>query len=465
MKMCFTRTRNPDSKSYIFSALTAVAIFFSSILMIGPSAYAMKIQKVISPGGIEAWLVEEHKIPLVTMEYGFKGGSSQDPDGKEGLAYLVSGMLDEGAGDLTSSQYQERKEELAFRMGFNAGRDVFTGSFQSLTEYREESFEMLRLALTKARFDQDAVERVRRQIMSGYKFDANNPNSVAAKKWREIAFGDHPYGREKKGDEKSMAAITADDLREYVKKNFTKGNLKVGVVGDIDAKTLGLLLDKVFGDLPDKPDLKPIAKVAKIPGPVKEIIEMDIPQSVVQFGHEGVLRNDPDFVAAYVLNYIIGGGGFSSRLTEEVREKRGLAYSVYTYLSPMTNAGLYAGGVATANKHVNQSVKVIKEVLSDVAKNGPTAEELENAKKYLTGSYALRFDTSPKIASQLLWIQIEDLGMDYIEKRNERVDAITLDDLKRVAKKLLKPDNLIITIVGKPEKETAAKPTKAEEKK
>ncbi len=461
--MCFTQSRKPDSTSKIFSALTAVAFCFSLVLFIGPAAQAMKIQKVKSPGGIEAWLVEEHKLPLLTMDFAFTGGAAQDPEGKEGLAYFVSGMLDEGAGDLTSKQYQERKEELAFRMGFSASRDTFSGSFQTLTEYRDESVEMLRLAISKPRFDEEAMERVRRQIMTGFKFDVNDPNKVAAKHWRKIAFGSHPYGNELKGDEKSLASLTQGDMKAFLKKTFAKDNLKIAVVGDIDAKSLGILLDKIFGDLPEKADLKTVPDVKEIPGPTEKVIEMDVPQSVVQFGHEGILRNDPDFVTAYVLNYIIGGGGFSSRLTEEVREKRGLAYSVYSYLSPYRHGGLYVGGVATENKAVNKSIEVIRDVFKDFAENGPSEEELKNAQKYLTGSYALRFDTSAKISSQLLWIQVEKLGMDYIEKRNSMINAVTMEDIKRVAKRLLKPDNMIITVVGRPVAKTDDK--KAEKSK
>ncbi|MEM7618838.1 MAG: pitrilysin family protein [Pseudomonadota bacterium] len=413
----------------------------------------MKIQQVTSPGGIKAWLVEDHNVPLVTMEFAFLGGAVQDPDDKKGVAYFVSGMLDEGAGDIGSKAFQEKKEDLAFRMSFDAMRDVFSGSFQTLTEKRDESFKMLRLALTKPRFDQDAIERIRKQITSGLKFDANDPSKVASKNWIAAAFGQHPYAKSTKGSEKTLKAITQNDLQDYVKRIFAKENLYVAVVGDIDAKTLGEVLDKTFGDLPKKPDLKNISEAESAFGPQEKVIEMNVPQSVVKFGHQGLKRKDTDFVPAYILNYVIGGGGFNSRLLTEVREKRGLAYSVYSYLSPYNHGALFAGGVATENKSVRKAIGVIKDVIADVAKNGPTEEEVEGAKQYLTGSYALRFDTSPKIASQLLWIQIEDLGIDYIEKRNSLIEAVTQDDLKRVAQEMLKPEKLIITIVGKPAEE------------
>lgn len=411
----------------------------------------MQIQQITSPGGVKAWLVESRQVPLIAMRFSFIGGAAQDPDQMEGLANFVSGMLDEGAGDLKSVDFQERQEELAVRLSFEAGRDMFTGSFQTLTRNSGEAAELLRLALTEPRFDASAVDRIKKQILTGLKFDQNNPRAVASREWFKLAFKGHPYARPIKGGVESVKRIGREDLREYARKVFTRDTLKVAVVGDIDAETLGPMLDKVFGSLPAASDLRSIAEAKPPAGPQREFIEMNVPQSVAVFGHAGFKRKDKDFVASYILNYILGGGGFNSRLTEEVREKRGLAYSVYSYLSPYRRAAIYVGNVATENKSMMRSLKVIQDEMKRMADDGPTAEELKNAKQYLTGSYALRFDTSSKIASQLLWIQIEDLGVDYIDTRNDKIEAVTLKDIRRVAKRLLKSDGLIVTIVGKPD--------------
>lgn len=438
------------------AAATAFAIIWISAMS---AEAAMKIQRVISPGGIEAWLVESHDVPLVALRFGFQGGAAQDPGGKEGLAHFVSGMLDEGAGDLTSTAFQERMEEIAVRLSFDATRDAFAGGLQTLTENRDEGFEMLRLALTEARFDQDALDRIKKQILTGLKFDLNDPRKVASREWYRLAFEGHPYSKPIKGDAKSVAAITRDDLTDYVKRVFTRDTLKISVVGDIDAKTLGGVLDKIFGGLGAKSDLRKVAEIKPPAGPIEKVVEMNVPQSVVQFGHQGIKRKDKDFVPSYMLNYILGGGGFNSRLMEEVREKRGLAYSVYSYLSPYRHAAVYVGSVATENAAVAKSLAVIQDELKRMAETGPSEEEVRNAKQYLTGSYPLRFDTSSKIASQLLWVQIEDLGIDYVEKRNSLIEAVTLEDLKRVSAKLLQADGLIVTIVGKPVR-AGKKPTK-----
>jgi zinc protease len=416
----------------------------------GAEVSGMKIERVTSPGGIEAWLVESHANPLIAMRFAFRGGASQDEPGKEGVAYFVTAMMDEGAGDLDAIAFQEREQALAMRMDFDANRDVMLGNVQTLTENKDAVFDLVRLAMTSPRFDADATERVRRQILAGLKFDENDPETVASLAWDKLAFPSHPYGRPVKGTTASIAAIAPADLKGYVDRVFARDKLVISVVGDIDAETLGRALDHIFGDLPARAQLAPVADANPPLGPTREIIEMDVPQSVAQFGHRGVSRKDDDFIPAYMLNYIIGGGGFSSRLMEEVREKRGLAYSVHSNLFPFQHGAVFVGNVATKNEAVGQSLEVIESELRRLAEQGPTVAELEDAKSYLTGAYALRFESSSSIANQLLWIQIEDLGIDYVNRRNALIDAVTLDDIKRVAKRFIEADRLITTIVGRP---------------
>ncbi len=440
--------------NWIESGLSRIAVL--TLLLCAPvaagTASAVDIQRVVSPGGIEAWLVESRQVPLIAMRFGFQGGSTQDPEGKAGLAYFVSGMLDEGAGDLKSQEFQERLADDAVKLSFDASRDNFTGSLQTLTKNMDKAFELTRLALNEPRFDAEPIQRIRGQILASLAFDKKDPQKVAAREWYKLAFPDHVYARQIKGTADTVRGLSADDMRAFTKNVFARDTLKVAVVGDIDAKTLGVVLDRVFGGLPAKANLVSIPEAKAPIGPSQLITEMNVPQAVAQFGHSGVKRNDPDFVPAFVMNYILGGGGFSSRLTEEVREKRGLAYSVYSYLLPYRYASVYAGNVATENKSIAKSISVIQKELERMAVDGPSEEDLKNAKQYLTGSYALRFDTSSKIAGQLLWIQIEDLGIDYVEKRNSLIEAVTLDDLKRVAKRILQADGLIVSIVGKPTK-------------
>lgn len=446
MRMPFAKTlRGVIQLPKTFTA----SLLFSVFLISSPSS-AMNIEKVVSPKGIEAWLVEDHTLPMIAVQFGFHGGSAQDPAGKEGLAFFVSGMMDEGAGDIESQAFQEKLQELAIDMSFESAPDAFTGGIKTLSENKDEAFRLLGLALKAPRMDEDAVDRVRHQILAIIKSNSEDPEAVARETWLANVFDDHPYGRPEKGTEATLGALTPEDLKGYVKDNFARSNLKIAVVGDITAEQLAAALDGIFGDLPENPKLAEVPEAKWEIDGSQLVVPMATPQTVVTFGFPGPKRHDPDFYAAYVLNNIVGGGGFSSRLMEEVREKRGLAYSAYTYLNPLDHAGISMGGVATKNERVRESIEVIKSVFEDIAKNGPTEQELEDAKRYLTGSYALRFSSSTRIASIVLWVQLEDLGMDYIEKRNGLIESVQLEDIKRAAS-LIDLKDMFITIVGQPD--------------
>lgn len=414
-------------------------------------ANAIEIKEVTSPGGIKAWLVESKSIPLIAMDFSFEGGSTSDPAGKEGTAHFITGMMDEGAGDLDSAAFQALRDELAVRISFDSGMDQFEGSLQTLSKNREQAFGLLKKVLTAPHFETQAMERVRQQFLLSARNDEQDPETIASRAWMKLAFGEQPYARQSNGSPESIAAITPDDLRAMHKLLFSRKGLKIAVVGDIDAATLGPALDEIFGGLPDTDPPKAISGVTVAKGPVVKIIDRDIPQSIMIFGTEGILRNDPEFIPAFVMSQVLGGSGYASRLMTEVREKRGLTYGVGYGLSPMDHAGLYVGSLGTRNEKAGEALAVVKETLKKLADEGPTQAELDDVKTFLTGSYALRFDTNDKIAGQLLGILEEDLGVDYINKRNAMVEAITLDQVKAQAKRLLHSEHLIVTVVGKPD--------------
>ncbi len=432
------------------AALAALAAGFTSVLATTTPASAMNIQTVKSPGGIEAWLVEEHSVPLMALRFAFGGGNSQDPKGKEGAANFITAMMDEGAGDILSAQFQERVEDIAMRMSWDDSKDSLYGNFETLTSNRDKAVDLLKLAVTQPRFDKDAVDRIRQQLLANITYSEKDPDKVAANAWYAMAFEGHPYGRPSNGTKESVSGMTSADLGSFHKRNFARNNLKVVAVGDINAAELGKLLDDVFGGLPATSELVDVAKIDPVNAGQQKIIDMDVPQSVAVFGLGAMARKDSDFMAAFVINHILGGGGFSAKLMEEVREKRGLAYSVYSYIQPYQHTSILSGSVATKNESMAESLDIIRAELKKMADQGPSADDLEGAKQYLTGSYALRFDTNSKIATQLLGLLQEGFGTDYVDTRNKLVEAITLDDVKRVAKRLLKSDGLIVTIVGKP---------------
>ncbi|MFV0475267.1 MAG: M16 family metallopeptidase [Pikeienuella sp.] len=415
-----------------------------------PALAAAPIQRVVSPGGIEAWLVEEDAIPMISLSIEFRGGAVLDPEGKGGLANLFAGLLEEGAGDLDAVGFAEAADAIAARYGFSAGLDTVSVSAAMLAENRDASIDLLRLALTEPRFDEEPLTRVKRQVISSIRSGETEPNAIAYKAWIAAAFPGDAYGRPGDGTIASVEAISAEDLRAARARLLNVGAAHIGVVGAISAGELGPLLDRLLGDLPNQPAPAP-APIAAAPPPGLTVVDLDVPQSVAVFGQEGILRDDPDFIPAYVMNYILGGGGFSSRLTVEVREKRGLSYSVYSYLYPLDRAGLITGGVASANAAMAESVRVIREEWRRMAEEGVSAEELDKAKRYLTGAYALRFDSNGKIADMLVGLQTAGLPIDYPEKRNALVEAVTAEDISRVAARLLKPESLSFVVVGRPE--------------
>ncbi|MGE0004100.1 MAG: M16 family metallopeptidase [Parvibaculaceae bacterium] len=425
----------------------AFLILIAGVLPAG----AIAIKEVKSKSGITAWLVEDHTNPLIAMQFSFAGGAANDPPGKEGTAHFITAMMDEGAGDLDSAAFQARRDELNMKMSFTASFDNFEGSFQTLTDKRDDSFALLRIALAKPRFDKDPLDRVRDQLLVGARENEEEPDRISSSAWMVKAFGDHPYARESEGTVKSLAGITGDDLHAMHKLLFTRKGLKVAVVGDIDEATLIRLLDETFGDLPDSDPPPEAAMVHVADKPGIEVIDRDIPQSIITFGHDGMLRSDPDFIQAYVASFVLGGGGFGSRLTEEVREKRGLTYGVSIGLYPFEHAGLVFGQLGTRNEKAGEALAVVRETMKKFAEEGPTQAELSETKTYLTGSYALRFDSNSKIANQLLAIQQDDLGIDYINRRNGMIEAVTLDQAKAQARRISRPDELIVTVVGKPE--------------
>jgi zinc protease len=423
-------------------------ILLLALLLAPLPARAIDIQSVTSPGGITAWLIEDHSNPLISLAFGFKGGASGDPQGKEGLATFISGMLDEGAGGIPSADFQKRLADHGIEFGFDASLDSFTGSLRFLSDDRDLSFELLGLALTKPRFDEEPVKRMRGQFISSAAQDERDPESIAGRALNGIMFAGHPYARRSAGTPQSLAAITVDDLRGFVATNFVRDRLNVAVVGDVTPDQLKPLLDKAFGALPEKgpPIAVPESKVDDKGG--LAVIERDIPQTILLFGAPGIKREDPDFFAAYLVNYTLGGGGFSSRLMSEVREKRGLAYGIDTDLVTLDHAGAIMGSAQTVAAQASQVIDLTRAEWTKMQQEGPTQVEIDAAKTYLLGYYAQNFSTTRSAAQTLLGIQMEGLGIDYPTRREQEISAVTLDQAKAAAKRIFDPAKLVVVAVG-----------------
>ena len=433
----------------------AIALFLAALAV---PAHAIDIQEVTSPGGIKAWLVEDETIPFVAVQFSFKGGASLDAEGKRGAINLMTATLEEGAGSRDSVAFAQAVENLGAQYSFDVGDDSLTVGMRALTENRDAAAALLAEALTKPRFDDAAIERVRAQVQSIIRAEATDPQAIAAKEMSRQAWGDHPYATSINGTQESVAGLTRQDLVAAKNRVLARDRVVVGAAGDITPEELGLLLDAVLGGLPEQ-GTAPLPEPAdlQLTGGVT-VIDWDSPQTVVSFAGPGIAIDDPDYFAAFVANHILGGGGFSSRLMEEIREKRGLTYGVGTSLATGVYGQTWQGGMAGSNATTGQAVDLIRAEWDRMAQGGVTDRELTDAKTYLTGEYPLRFDGNGSIAGILAGMQLIGFPIDYVNTRNAKVEAVTAEDVKRVAERLLDADDLRFVLVGRPEGITATEP-------
>lgn len=419
--------------------------------VVSMASRAEHVQKVVTPGGITAWLVESYAVPLVALEFSLRGGAAQDPADKPGLATLLAALLDEGAGSYDARGFHRAIDELAIHLGFGADRDSISGHLQTLSKNTDKAFELLKLALVDAHLAEPDVARVRSQLVAELKRDANDPDAMAARAFRDAAFPDHPYGRPVRGDLSSIDTLSRADLVALRERLFARKDLKIAVVGAIDAQTLSDRLDATFGAFAMANDLIEVPPTIVAGAGARHIVTLDVPQTTIRFGRTGVTKRDPDYFAVVVANHIFGGGSFTARLFKEVREKRGMAYSVYAQLNEYDQCPMLIGAAATRNERAGEALRVIEEEARRYAEEGPTEDELDKAKKFLIGSYALRFDTSTKIASQLVHLQMDGFEPSYLDERNGKIAAVGIEDARRAAKKLLGDGKLLVTMVGRPE--------------
>ena len=371
------------------------------------------------------------------------GGCAQGLEGAPGGADLDGHALGDRArvDQALDGSRADLRQELPG--GVEDARDV-------ALEHRVLRLELLRLAVNEARLDQAPIDRVVSQLVASLKRELKEPDAVASRMFRAAAFPGHAYGRAARGEIDSLGAIARDDLLAMRGRMLARDNLFIAVVGAIDAKTLAAKLDATFGALPERASLLAVPPAVMQGVGERLVTDIDVPQATIRFGRPGVERDDPDFMAAVVVNHILGGGAFTARLFREVREKRGLAYSVYSHLQNYDHAALVVGATSTKNERAKESLDVIEEQIRDLVASGPTEEELAKARKFLIGSYALRFDTSTKIAGNLLQLQLEGRKTAYLDQRNRLVAAVDLEAAKRAAKKLLGDGRLLVALAGRP---------------
>lgn len=414
------------------------------------AAQAVEVKEVKTPGGLTAWLVQDKSLPLLSMQLAFRdAGASADPAGKEGRSALTAALLMEGTKKYTAREFSEQLDAHAIRLSIGADMDLFTANMKTLSEHREKAFELLSQALTAPRFAPEAVSRVRAQALAVLQAQEQNPNYALERAFSQRLFGAHVYARPENGSKASLGALTQQDFTNVTKRLLTKENLIISVAGDMDEATLSTLLDRSLGTLPAHfaPE-KPVAAVTPTIQGAPDVIARDIPQTLVSFAAPGVARSDKDYMAAFVMNHLLGGAGLNSRLSKEIREKRGLTYGIATNVQPMLHASVWAGGFSTRNEQAWSAWVATRALIDDFAKNGPTDAELTDAKNYLTGSFVLNLDSNDELASYLISMQLYGLGRDYLATRNAQIDVVQVEDIKRVAARIFADKQLALVMVG-----------------
>lgn len=436
----------------LVAAIAALMLAGCQTAPVKPASVAQSelsnVQVVTSPGGVKAWLVTETFVPSIAMEISWKGGSASEPRGKEGLGWVLSYMMNEGAGDLDTTAYGARMQDLNMEFACGAWVDYTSCSLSTLKATADESFEMMRLAFARLRMDDEPFERAKRELTVGLKQGESNPKTVSSRAMNEALIPGHPYARYATAE--SVDRISKRDVIDLKNRVMTRDGLMVVVVGDITADELKPKLDQVFGGLPAGPGPIMLPEAVARPAPANPIIKpLQQPQTLILFSGPGIRRDDPDFFAAYTLNQILGGG-LSSRLGDDVREKRGLTYGIATGLSIQPYFWRWTGSSATMNDKAEEVMRLIRENIARLGKDGPTEQELADAKAYLTGAFPLAFDSNSKTARNLLGFWQDGQSADYVQHRNEYFEAVTLDDLRRVAAKYLTPENFTFVMVGQP---------------
>lgn len=408
------------------------------------------IQQFVTPKGISVWLVEEPSIPILSLRMAWEQGSATDPDGLEGLTNAMTYHMNEGAGDLDAQAFFKRMEELNMSFSCSAGSDNTYCNASMLTDNADASFEMIALAYGAPRFDEGPFERFLREQAVSLETRETNAGYLAGRATDNALYPDHPYAREVSAE--SLAALSPDGMRARKDAIMVREGMLVTAVGAVSPSELARLVDMAVEGLPEAGASQSIDDVS-LAAPAADPIQVDLPQpqSLVRFTGPAMTREDPDFYTAVVVNYTFGGGGFESRLMKDLRVAKGLTYGIYTGVNAHKHIQTWSGSGQTKNESAGEFIDSIRQQMSLMAREGMSAQELEDAKAYLTGSYPLGFDSNSKIAANMMGVRLDGLPVDFFDKRNAMVAAVTLEDVNRVAGEYLDPDNFTFVVVGQPE--------------
>ncbi|MBF0470931.1 MAG: insulinase family protein [Gammaproteobacteria bacterium] len=424
--------------------LIGTGLFWSISLMAAP-----QIEQWQSEGGAAIYFVAAPELPMVDIEISFAAGSGYDGD-LPGLANFTASMVEEGAGTLDADAIAEGFDRLGAGFSASADRDRISLSLRTLTQPQllQQALQLYRLLLTEPTFPASAVERVREQILVSLTAAEQSPASIASRRFYAALYADHPYAHPVSGDKKRVAAITAKEMQQFYQRYFVQKNATVAVVGALSRSEVEEIVRELLSPLPPGEAASPLPEVIAPEQGARIEIAYPSSQTHILWGQPGYRRGDPDKFALYVGNHILGGSGLTSRISEEVREKRGLSYSAYSYFVPYRQPGPFTLGLQTKNAQREEALSVLQQTLTRFIEKGPEEKELVAAKRNITGSFPLNIDSNSDLLAYLSVIGFYQLPLDYLDTFPQRVEAVTVEDIRRVFRKRIDPRKMVTVLVG-----------------
>ena len=436
------------SKIIVIALLGVLSLFVSHAMAAEPLG-----KRIILDNGMVLLLSEKHEIPMVTINMALRAGSTSVPAGKPGLASITASLLTQGTTRRSANQIQQKIDFIGGSLSTGGGEDFASASLRVLKKDIRTGLDLLSDVLLNPVFDQKEIDRKVKETLAELRRQKEEPNIVAGQAFAKAVFGDHPYGRTNDDVASYLPKLTRQDIVDFYSARYTPENSIIAVVGDVSEKEIVALLNEYFKPWRRRgtplPALAPPPEIEKT---VVQKIDKDVAQANIDMGHVGISRENPDFYAVMVMNYILGGGGFSSRLMDNIRDNKGLAYDVHSGFAAQKEPGAFTVAIQTKNESANDVIAETLKEIRRIQEEPVTEKELADAKAYLSGSFPLRMDTSAKIAGMLTSIEIYHLGLDYPQKYLSMIKGITRDDVQRVANKYLHPDKMVIVVVANQEK-------------
>ncbi len=436
-----------------YSLLATAFILFTVHCSLFTSAYALDVTRQVLKNGLTLLVVERHNVPVVRVSVGINAGNLHEPGDKAGLASLVAGLLTEGTATRTAQQISEEIDFVGGSVGASGGGDFVSANLSVLKKDLDLGFGLLSDIILNPSFPENEIIKQKERIKGGLRSMEDDPGYISSREFKKAVFGDHPYGRLLTGTVETIDSITRDDLVDFHLRYYVPENSVMAVVGDVTNEEVEQLIQKYLSDWrPGGPSAAAPQKINIIKERKTVTIDKGLTQANIILGHAGVSRDDSDYYALSVMNYILGGGGFSSRLMQNIRDDKGLVYDIHSYFASDKYGGSFQVELQTKNESANTAIAEVLKEINQIRSSPVTKDELSDAQSFLTGSFPMRIETGARIAGFLVAVEYYGLGSDYIDNYPEYINSVTREEVLRVAKKYLDPGNYVLVVVADQQK-------------